>query len=69
MANLHRYERQIAMDSNLTQTTNRDVVERPLPFEARECPFHGLPLSIQGFPSDGVLLDSTQRIGREVLVA
>ena len=52
---LHRNQGKVAMNRNLSQSPHRNVIERPLPFEAGEGSFNGCSLSKQGLPGLRVL--------------
>ncbi len=47
---LHRNQRQIAVESDLPQASNRDAVEGALALQPRESPFDSPSLIVQGFP-------------------
>ena len=47
---LHSYQAQVAVQGHLPMTTGRDVIERPLPFEAGKRSFHALSLQVPPCP-------------------
>ena len=48
---LHCYQAQVAVSGDLPEPPHSDTIQRPLPLQPRESPFHSLPLSIDGSPA------------------
>ena len=55
MSSLHSYKSQVAVCRDLADALRRDIVQRPVSFQKRKCPFHRYSLTIKGLPTNGVL--------------